>query len=188
VTPLPDGAVDRILAAVREIIPVDLNRDQLLSDLEGIRSMHRTGDDLRDEPSERRKNAAKIIATAEKLKTLIARRDDRLLWTSHRAALDRLIADAKTEFPARFVAMFGVGKVSAFEDLVGLMLKTTFENHFGQRAKYVRDRISDEVTGEFIDFVQAALKELKITKLGRPYSRNSIAAALSRARKMEIGE
>ena len=47
------------------------------------------------------------------------------------------------EFPAWLVAVFGVGKVSAFENLVGLMLEDTFENHFGERAKYARDRISD---------------------------------------------
>ena len=181
--PVPDGAVDRILTAVGNF-PDNLDRGQLYRDLEGIVSLYHTSDNLRHKSGHRR-NVDQIIATAEKLKALIG--GDWYL-RPHATAIDRLIADVKMEFPAWLVAVFGVGKVSAFEDLVGLMLKTTFENHFGQRAKYVRDRISDEVTGEFIDFVQAALKELKITKLGRPYSRNSIAAALSRVRKMEIGE
>jgi hypothetical protein len=62
-----------------------------------------------------------------------------------------------------------------------------FENHFDQKATYVRDRTDDWAEGAFIDFAEVALKELKITELGKPYSRNSIAAALSKATGMKIG-
>jgi hypothetical protein len=162
---LPDGAVDRILAAVGRV-PADLDRGELHRDLEGIVSIYRTSDDLRHKPAKRREKVDQIIATATKLKALID--GHWLLWRPHVAALDQLIADAKMEFPERLIAMFGVGKVSAFENLVGLMLKSTFENHFGVEARYVRDRDTEEVTGEFIYFAEAALNELNITRCGHP--------------------
>jgi hypothetical protein len=58
-----------------------------------------------------------------------------------------------------------------------------FEKHFHQKATYVRDRTSDWAEGAFLDFAEAVLQELNITKSGQPYARNTIAAALSKARR-----
>jgi hypothetical protein len=87
---LDQASIDRILAAVGDV-PAGLDRDELLSDLEGIRSLHKTGVDFRRQPTKRAKNTAKIIAAAKNLKTLI--KED---WElrRHRAKLDRLITDA----------------------------------------------------------------------------------------------
>ena len=41
----------------------------------------------------------------------------------------------------------------------------------------------EEVRGAFIDFAEAALTELGITYSSAPYSRRSIATALSKVRK-----
>jgi hypothetical protein len=181
--PPADDAIDRILEAVGHV-PPGLDREQLRADLEGIVSFYRTSDDRRRKPKTRRDKVAQIIAKAEDLLTLIDGDDDwRLMWARHRAAINRLIDDARTEFPERLAKMMGVGEgVSAFENLIGRPLKSTYERHFGKRAGYQRD--TDEAEGGYIDFAAAVLKELDITKRGRPYSRNSIATALSKVRKV----
>jgi hypothetical protein len=174
---LDRASIGRILAAVGDV-PAGLDRDELLSDLEGIRSLHKTGVDLRYQPANRAQNTARIIAAAEHLKTLI--KED---WElrRHRAKLDRLIADAKKPFPPVLKDGLGGGQVSAFDNLIGTWLRFTFECHFGTEAGYTRDPLTNEVRGAFIDFAAAALAELGITKLGNPYSRNSIAMAVSKS-------
>ena len=173
---LDQASIDRILAAVRHT-PVDLDRGELLSELEGIRSLYKTGVDFRRQPTKRAQNTARIIAAAESLKTLI--RED---WElrRHGTMLDRLIADASEPFPPALKDKLGAGQVSAFDNLIGKWLRSTFERHFNTEASYTRDPVTDEVRGTFIDFAAATLTELGITKLGRPYSRSSIATAVSK--------
>ena len=76
-----------------------------------------------------------------------------------------------------------MGKGSAFEHLVGQWLSQIFETHFKIKAGYKRNPYTDpsEISGPFIDFAQAVLKELQINKNGAAYSRNAIATALSKA-------
>ena len=122
--PLSDGAVDRIVAVVAaklDHVPDDLDRDKLRADLEGIVSLYRAGDDR------------KIVETARHLQSLI---EDNWLLRPHSRVLEWLIADAESKFSKKLTAMLGVGPVSAFENLVGLMLKRTFELHFGVGAGY----------------------------------------------------
>jgi hypothetical protein len=178
-----DLNLDRILDAVGTAVPAVLDREQLLSDLDGIASLYRTGVDVRHTPAKRRQNVSRIIAAAEHLKTLIE--ND---WRLHRhwSALDRLIADAASEFPEGLMKMLGTGRMSAFENLIGLMLRTTFEQHFGEQAGYTRDPFTGDISGRFIDFAEAALEELGITSSdAAPYSRNAIAAALTKFVKMQ---
>jgi hypothetical protein len=177
--PLPDGAVDRIVAAVGHV-PDKLDRDHLRADLEGIVSLYRAGDDLRYKPAKRTQGVRKIVETAKHLQSLI---DGNWRLRRHRGALNRLIADAEFEFPEKLTTVLGVRRVSTFENLVGLMLRSTFELHFKVPAGYTNDEINEEVRGAFIDFAEAALTELGITNSGAPYSRRSIAAALSKVRK-----
>jgi hypothetical protein len=175
---LPDGAIDRIVAAAGHA-PDDLNRDQLRADLEGIVSLYRASVDLRYKPAKRSQGVLRIVETAKHLQSLI---DGNWRLRRHRGALNRLIADAEFEFP-KLMTVLGVQQVSAFENLVGLMLRSTFELHFKVAAGYTNDDFGEEVRGAFIDFTEAALTELGITYFGAPYSRRSIAAALSKVRK-----
>jgi hypothetical protein len=176
---LDQACIDRILAAV-EHVPVDLDRGELLSELEGIRSLYKTGVDFRHQPTKRAQNTAKIIAAAKSLKTLI-KKDWELRW--HVAMLNRLIADAP--FPPALKDGLGAGQVSAFDNLIGKWLRSTFERHFNIEASYTRDPWTNEVTGAFIDFAAAALTELGVTNLGNPYSRSSIASAVSKNKPLK---
>jgi hypothetical protein len=173
------SSVDRILGAVGlERVPAGLDKGELLSDLEGAAALYRTG-------AERRRalrglnaqKAAKIVAAAERLKSLLGS-DPRL--RHHRKALDRLISDVNTDLSPKLKSVLGLhNKVSAFEQLIGFMLRSTFENHFGGTAGYTKAPDSNAVTGAFIDFAEASLKELKIDV----YNRRSIADAFTKVRR-----
>jgi hypothetical protein len=166
-------------------VPDKLDRDQLRADLDGIVSLYRAGDDLRYKPAERTQGVRKIVETAKRLQSLI---DGNWRLRRHRGALNRLIADAQSVLPEKAKAVLGVGQgVSAFENLVGRMLRSTFEQHFKIEAKVERppDRtaVDRPACGPFIDFAEQCLTEFGITKNGSdPYSRESIAKALSDAR------
>jgi hypothetical protein len=102
--------LDRILAAAG-VVPAELDREQLLSDLAGIASLYRTSVDLRNAPAKRRQRVSRIIAAAEGLKSLID--DDWYLRGRHRPALDRLIADA-----ARTTKVLDAIRMSALDNLI----------------------------------------------------------------------
>ena len=183
--PLPDGAVDRIVAVVAaklDHVPDDLDRDKLRADLEGIVSLYRTSADLRSKPATRSQDVRKIVETARHLQSLI---EDNWLLRPHSRVLEWLIADAESKFSKKLTAMLGVGPVSAFENLVGLMLKRTFELHFGVGAGYTTNPVTDEVSGPFVEFTEAALEEFGITNShDGSYTRSSIVTALKRVRKV----
>jgi hypothetical protein len=79
-----------------------------------------------------------------------------------------------------------VQQVSAFEALVGIGLLAIYDEYLAVvagPATYTRDPVSGEVKGAYIDFAEAALCELNIVKASKkPYSRKSIAEALTRLR------
>ena len=86
-----------------------------------------------------------------------------------------------TEASKRISAELGMNTLSAFDWLVGVRLATVYERHFGQPAG--RSRMKDgQVGGPYIRFVQATLRELGILNRGKPYSRETIARSVSRAR------
>ncbi len=175
--------VDHILASVKHV-PADLDRAQLLQELNSILAWYRLGVYHRSAPAKRHKDIEKIVATAKKLRALIE--DNWVLASKHDANLEELIVDAKKfQSPVNQLPhiKFGVGKGSAFEHLVGQWLSQIFETHFKIKAGYKRNPYTDpsEISGPFIDFAQAVLKELQINKNGAAYSRNAIATALSKA-------
>lgn len=203
--PLPDGAIERIVAAVGRAPSNSDPECDLLSDLEGIVSFYRTnvgvwesmekrgpkaklqkvvrtsGRGLRDAPERQQRRADRVVATAKKLKDLIA--DDWFLSIRHTRALDRLIADVRAKAPVsigpptKWQAFLGVRQhLSAFEALIGYLART-FEQYWGEEPGF--DRRDDSVSGSFIDFAQAAMKELRIP----PHSRGAIANALLKNKK-----
>jgi hypothetical protein len=173
------SSVDRIIEAVGDH-PTEVDRRELLSDLEGIASLYQTGASQRVKPAEQRQRIERIVSTARHLKELLG--TEISLWR-YRPGLDRLMEEAKAEFPEKLAPLLDIGTASAFENLVGSLLKKTFEKHFLQDAGYSRDDVNEEVRGAFIDFAEASLRELGITNAGAPYARNSIASALSKMTK-----
>jgi hypothetical protein len=209
--PLPDGAIERIVAAVGRAPSNSDPECDLLSDLEGIVSFYRTnvgvwesmekrgpkaklqkvvrtsGRGLRDAPERQQRRADRVVATAKKLKDLIA--DDWFLSIRHTRALDRLITDVRAKTPVsigpptKWQAFLGVGQHhSAFDILIG-QLGRAFEQYWGEPPGYTRDPVTDELRGYFIDFVEAALNEMGISgPKGDPYTRSSIAHSLSKVK------
>jgi len=74
-----------------------------------------------------------------------------------------------------------LGSRSEFEVLAGLGLPRVYRLVF-KRKPTIRRRTNGQVYGPYLDFAHQALIELKITKKGRPYSRETIARALTAAR------
>jgi hypothetical protein len=193
-------SIDRIVAATGEA-PNNLDRAELLSELEGIRSLYRTGLDVRKEPAKRSQQVVRIVETAEHLIALI--RDEPWLG-SHQAALRRLIADAESGLcqarkapervprtapetrttrqaqlaTRRLAGLVGLGQLSATENLT-VLLARAYERHYGKQLSWIRDPGANTVEGQVIDFIDAAIKELGITL---EYSRSSVARALSKWR------
>jgi hypothetical protein len=175
--------IDRVLASVEQV-PADLDRAQLLQELNSILAWYRLGVYHRSAPAKRHKDIEKIVATAKKLRALI--KDNWLLVSIHDANLEQLIVNVnKFRFPVNQLPHieFGVGEGSAFEHLVGQWLRHMFETHFKIKAGYTRNPYTDssEISGPFIDFAQAVLKELQIHNNDAPYSRSAIANTLSKA-------
>jgi hypothetical protein len=191
---LTDAAIDRIVKAVgtEPIGQPDAedtfvgerpnSRGLLRADLESLASLYRTGSDVRKQHAKYREEIARALRRAESLKSDAAAILG-IRFKRHRRALDRLIADLDGESRLALHPAFGVTDGSAFHNLVGRGLKNAFERHFKIEAGYTRDPINYGVTGAFIDFAQAALEEMNVTYLGRPYSRGSIANALSDVKK-----
>jgi hypothetical protein len=78
-----------------------------------------------------------------------------------------------------------IKEISAFERLAGIVLAGIYNQHLAASIgpiRYTRDACEDKVRGAYIDFVEAALRELNITNRGKPYSRKAIANAVTIAR------
>jgi hypothetical protein len=70
---------------------------------------------------------------------------------------------------------------SPFDDLVGELAKL-FRKQFNLKATFHRRASDNKPDSPFIRFVEQVLSEFRITHLRRPYSRESIAKALTDAR------
>ena len=77
--------VDHILASVKHV-PADLDRAQLLQELNSILAWYRLGVYHRSAPAKRHKDIEKIVATAKKLRALIE--DNWVLVSKHDANLE----------------------------------------------------------------------------------------------------
>jgi hypothetical protein len=83
------------------------------------------------------------------------------------------------EHAAMMEKEFG-GGVSAFEWLAGTKLPSLFNKFFGEPRF---SRTPQGPTGPFIHFALAIFKEFEITNKGKPYSAETVAAALTKARR-----
>lgn len=88
--------------------------------------------------------------------------------TQHMRGRDKLTALKRS---------MGVGDASAFRWLVGVTFPEIYERHFKRMAGVSRNAAA-KVRGPYVRFVKAALSELGISKSGKPYKPETIAAAL----------
>ena len=71
----------------------------------------------------------------------------------------------------------GVGDASAFERLAGVTLPEIYERHLKRTAGVSRNAAA-KVRGPYVRFATATLSELGISKSGKPYKPETVAAAL----------
>jgi hypothetical protein len=201
VSGLGPAALDRILEAggVGDIQPEA--KQELAEELESIRSLYLTGEDMRWKPATQRQGIVRITAAARLIIELIDGRrsvevpendgkprkvvvltdSQGYPWLAHhRAALNRLIADAEQGlFPPRITNAVRLNTESAFNNLVR-QLYHAFAGYCEKiEPGFTTDPATGEVNGPFVALVDTALRELWITVDGRPYSRRTIAAAIT---------
>ena len=204
-------AVERILAAVgAKFIPADLDKQKLATDLASCFTVHSSAVQRRsDKPTKDRIHRLKSIQKAAKrfegqlmpddvwdwsdrysesellqseVEYLIKRLDSEIEdltwelewgpWPDVREAIRRNLnpRDLANRWKVR----------SPFEWVAGHYLPELLRTHFGIKPTF--HRRNDVPDGPAIRFIERALVELGITNRKRPYSRESIAKALSDAR------
>lgn len=169
---VPLGAEMRIVQAVGRTRD-DLDLAGLRADLENVASLHWSGVNIRNAPAKQKKCSQEIVDTAGQLKALIG---ENVLLRKHIGAINGLISEVQRlqKLPQRVADVLGVDADSAFRNTI-LHLSRMYKTHFKLEAGYTKDSYDDEIKGEFIDFAEAALKELNIG----PYARSSIARELT---------
>jgi hypothetical protein len=201
-------AVERILAAVGEkFIPPDLDKQKLVTDLASCLATYSSAVQRRsDKPTKDRIHRLKSIQeAAERLQKQLVP-DDVWDWSDRYSecellqmevkdlirSLDLEIADLNFELqwgpdwreasPRSLLDRWRAR--SPFEWVAGHYLREVFETHFRTQATFHRRKgVPDSPA---IRFIEQALIELKITKSGRAYTRESIAKALSDARSGRV--
>ena len=198
--------LDDILQAVEaHHFPDYLDKDELAADLQDARLEYDMGTWARQGRSSEQKELEQIRATAIKLRGLLNPPYSGMLGReqpNHKKGINRLIEDVERALngprfqgevvgqgppPARvYVKEVQGGNLSAFEWLAGVKLPEIFERHFGIKAKVDRDPDRGSPhrppEGPYIDFAEQCLIVLDITKNGEPYSRESIARALTKSK------
>jgi len=213
---IDDGAVQRILEALSPKVSVsNVDREDLAAELAWHVAVY-TGavthaDRALRKDRERRmtviRNATnqiirewnndvwRMISRIRKLKESHHRIDPNEYWTRQEplATLKRLTEDIGHWFDPHFLRVpsppdstWGTRPShSPFEDLVG-RFSDVFRKEFGLEPTFHR-RASDKVPDSpFIRFVEQSLAEFRITNRRRPYSRESIAKALSDVRTARV--
>jgi hypothetical protein len=185
----PDqAALKRILAAVKHDVPGDLDEAALLTSLQNAVQLYLAGVMMRDEPAKQRKRGDKIIAACTHLKGLLDDGENPPVTCHHPShyceALDVIIVDVNKvrALAEHFGHRLGLRQRSAFEHLIGILHKA-FETHFKVKSRYTRSDFTETVEGPFIEFAEAVLDETDIRSERQPFSRHSIASALTGRRK-----
>jgi hypothetical protein len=173
-----DEALSEILAAVgAKFCPAGLNRLELRYDIEFAPTCLETIAQLKKRSAVRRRledikrAEKKLIAllVEDKDNAIIVDRDLRPLLARMK---DHLAAGATTQNPFRGSALQGAV----------WSLGNTYQKHFKRPAKPSRTR-DGKLCGPFIRFADAALRKLGISNNGKPYSLETIAAAMRGRRK-----
>ena len=206
--PLDSTAVERILAAVGEkFVPADLDKLKLSKDLEACFTVYCSAVQRRsDKPTKDRIRRLNSIQKAAKRFERQLAPDDIWDWKDRYSEceylhdnvenlirlLDLEIADQQFELewgpdwreaihlnlPPKTPTDRWRAR-SPFEWIAGHFLPEVFRTHFGRKPTFHRQKVPDSPA---IRFIEWSIIELGITNSGRPYSRESIAKALTDAR------
>jgi hypothetical protein len=188
---MDDEALTRILDAVgSEFIPANLDRDGLSADIQlaAWSWMQITGE--KKQPAKLRR-LQDIRRAAEDLKRLLEEEAQSGLELSKYpftgsdplTVLNQLTNYVNRVLEPRDAETRPVPlKGSAFE-WVMLSLMELYPKYFRRKAGI--SRLGDKVDGPFIRFADAALHELKIFNDGKPYSRETIARAVTALKPRE---
>jgi hypothetical protein len=206
----PDAsAVERILAAVGEkFIPPDLDKQKLVTGLASCLATYSSAVQRRlDKTTKDRIRRLKSIQNAAKGLNQELVPDDIWDWSDMYSECERLQEEVKyliervdseiddltfeLEWGPDWLENIRLGLApraladrwkarSPFEWVAGNYLPELFRTHFGRRPTFNRRKgVPDSPA---IRFIERALTELGITNRGRPYSRGSIAKALTDVR------
>jgi hypothetical protein len=185
----------RLLHSQGDELPEDVERDllrdprdELITDVEGMRSLLRTGCELRSSP--RRQHIARTIAVAEKLAEMIM--GDKVApearlgiqYLRFRQNVLDLIDELKKDYSPAVAALVGIDcGVSAFENAIR-MIADRYRHFFDKEPGYSTSPLNDQVGGPFIRFAEAMLAELEIHKEdGTPYAPARIKEAVKKLRR-----
>jgi len=165
--------IDRILVAV-DNVPTDLDRDQLVVDLEKVKRDYAIEVYVREAPAERRKSLSALIAAAEEFKRRIGEWEGNYYLYRHIRTvppLAPLIRDAKG---LMLHMRKGHGAPRPIDGVIAQVYRV-LKKHLGEDAV----RIKQGVRGDFPHLAVVALKEMGIDNNGRPYAPKTIANALA---------
>jgi len=212
---LDAAAVERILAAVgAKFVPADLDKQKLGKDLASCFTVYSSAVQRRsDKPTKDRIDQLQSIQKAANRLEEQLMPDDVWDWSDRYSEceylqsevqhlikrLDSEIEDLTFELEwgpdwreairlnvsPRTLADRWKAR-SPFEWIAGHYLPEVFRTHFGTRATFHRRKGVPE--GPAIRFIEQALTELRITKSGRPYSREYIAKTIGNVRAGSLGK
>ena len=200
--PLDDESVNRIFAAVGHLpIPPDLDSDPIFHQLRKwlmrqyliwcpywYREAVKLSSSKLEKNQIRRLN--EVRRAADKLNDLLSDSEGLSLGFAPRItpmieAIDRQLASVTDSKGPDLAYRDSFRKRSAFEWFIGQHLPLVFQHIFCQPAGISRGA-RPQPDGPYIRFAESALRELQITNRGHFYSRESIARALSDARKERV--
>jgi hypothetical protein len=182
--------VQRILVAVKLPLVPASDPDKLLADLEGWKSIYDTGEVQRRRPADREELARRILAAFERGNALLGeyiKEYGARHLLPYRKRLDDLRRDLG-DSPAlnKLTGFKQQVTLSNFDNAVG-GLHHIFVRHFGVDRRYTVDPYAGgKITGPFIAFAEAVLKEAGLVdEGGATYSGRYIANALVKFSKLK---
>jgi hypothetical protein len=187
---LDDEALKRILKAVgSKFIPANLDRDGLRADIQLAAWWWKQITGEKNQPA-RLRRLQDIRQAAEDLKRLLEEDAQSGLALSKYpftgsdppTILNQLINYANRVLePLDGTQSWPKG--SAFDWVMGSLMET-YSRYFQRKAGISRLPLDGTVNGPFIRFAEAALRELKIFNDGKPYSRETMARAVTALKRL----
>jgi len=172
-------------------LPPGIDREELRTDLEGMRSLLRTRRELCSGP--RRQTVTRALNLAESLSTLLM--GDKLLpearlgvqYLRHRRSVLNLIEDLEKDASPTVVRLVGIDSgLSEFETAISL-IADRWRHHFDTEPGYSTSPLNAAVTGPFIRFAEAILVELEVYKKdGSRHAPAAIKEALKKLRRVRV--
>jgi hypothetical protein len=181
------GMRDRLLRADIERDLLRSPRDELRADIEGLRSLRRTGQELRS--NARRQHIARTIAAAEKLSEMIL--GDKVApearlgvqYLRFRQNVLSLIDELKKDDSPAVVELLDINQnISQLENMIDV-IADRYRHYFDAEPRSSLSPTTAEVGGPFIRFAEALLAEVyEVDK--SPNRPAAIKAALYKLRRL----